>query len=48
MSVFSSDILTMEIIIKLIIAAILSLIIGCERELKGKPIGLKTSLVIAT
>lgn len=48
MSVFSSDILTMEIIIKLIFAAILSLIIGFERELKGKPIGLKTSLVIAT
>jgi len=37
-----------EIIIKLIIAATLSLIIGIERELKKKPVGLKTSLVIAT
>lgn len=30
------------------IAAALSLIIGIERELKKKPVGLKTSLVIAT
>lgn len=30
------------------IAATLSLIIGIERELKKKPVGLKTSLVIAT
>lgn len=37
-----------EIVIKLIIAATLSLIIGIERELKKKPVGLKTSLVIAT
>ncbi|MFC7687826.1 MgtC/SapB family protein [Ureibacillus sp. GCM10028918] len=40
--------LSYEIIIKLIIAATLSLIIGIERELKKKPVGLKTSLVIAT
>lgn len=37
-----------EIIVKLIVAATLSLIIGIERELKKKPVGLKTSLVIAT
>lgn len=39
---------TWEIVIKLIIAGGLSLIIGIERELKKKPVGLKTSLVIAT
>jgi putative Mg2+ transporter-C (MgtC) family protein len=37
-----------EIIFKLTFAAVLSLIIGIERELKKKPIGLKTSIVIAT
>lgn len=37
-----------EVIFKLIFAATLSLIIGIERELKKKPVGLKTSLVIAT
>lgn len=37
-----------EIMFKLIFAALLSLIIGIERELKKKPIGLKTSIVIAT
>lgn len=37
-----------EDILKLIIAASLSLIIGIERELKKKPVGLKTSLVIST
>lgn len=37
-----------EILIKLGLAALLSLIIGLERELKKKPVGLKTSLVIAT
>lgn len=37
-----------EIIIKLCFAALLSLIIGIERELKKKPVGLKTSIVIAT
>lgn len=39
---------TNEISIKLLIAATLSLIIGIERELKKKPVGLKTSMVIAT
>lgn len=39
---------TYEDILKLIIAATLSLIIGIERELKKKPVGLKTSLVIST
>lgn len=39
---------TGEITIKLLIAATLSLIIGIERELKKKPVGLKTSMVIAT
>lgn len=33
--------------LKLIIATALSLIIGIERELKKKPVGLKTSMVIA-
>lgn len=37
-----------EVAFKLIIAATLSLVIGIERELKKKPVGLKTSLVIAT
>ncbi|HSO57419.1 MAG TPA: MgtC/SapB family protein [Paenisporosarcina sp.] len=37
-----------EILLKLGLAALLSLIIGIERELKKKPVGLKTSLVIAT
>lgn len=37
-----------EILVKLGLAALLSLIIGLERELKKKPVGLKTSLVIAT
>ncbi len=35
-----------DILIKLGISAILGLIIGLERELKRKPVGLKTSLVI--
>ncbi len=39
---------SMEILMKLAIAGGLSLIIGIERELKKKPVGLKTSLVIAT
>lgn len=42
------DHFTLEVLFKLCIAAILSLIIGIERELKKKPVGLKTSLVIAT
>lgn len=37
-----------DVIIKITIALALSLIIGIERELKKKPIGLKTSAVIAT
>lgn len=37
-----------ESLIKLSIALILSIIIGVEREIKKKPIGLKTSAVIAT
>ena len=42
------DALSLEVLTKLGIAATLSLIIGIERELKKKPVGLKTSLVIAT
>ena len=37
-----------EVLIKLVIALVLSLVIGVEREIKRKPIGLKTSAVIAT
>lgn len=48
MHIFSFDTLTIEVAVKLIFAATLSLIIGFERELKRKPVGLKTSLVIAT
>ncbi|MEJ9281591.1 MgtC/SapB family protein [Ureibacillus sp. FSL K6-0165] len=36
------------VLFKLAFAAMLSLIIGIERELKKKPVGLKTSLVIST
>ncbi|MBP3041753.1 MgtC/SapB family protein [Bacillaceae bacterium Marseille-Q3522] len=36
-----------EILIKLGVSAILGLVIGLERELKNKPVGLKTSLVIS-
>lgn len=36
-----------EILMKLCISAVLGLVIGLERELKRKPVGLKTSLVIA-
>lgn len=39
---------SLETFLKLIIAALLSLVIGLERELKRKPVGLKTSIVIAT
>jgi putative Mg2+ transporter-C (MgtC) family protein len=39
--------LEMEILLKLGISAGLGLIIGLERELKRKPVGLKTSLVIS-
>ncbi|MBO1914722.1 MgtC/SapB family protein, partial [Microvirga sp. 3-52] len=37
-----------EVLIKITLALLLSLIIGVEREIKKKPIGLKTSAVIAT
>ncbi|QTD42673.1 MgtC/SapB family protein [Sporosarcina sp. Te-1] len=37
-----------EVLIKLVLALGLSLIIGVEREIKKKPIGLKTSAVIST
>ena len=37
-----------EVLIKLTMALLLSLIIGVEREIKKKPIGLKTSAVIST
>lgn len=37
----------LDILIKLGITAILGLIIGLEREIKRKPVGLKTSLVIS-
>lgn len=36
-----------EMLIKLLISAVLGLTIGLERELKRKPLGLKTSLVIS-
>lgn len=36
-----------ELLIKLAVSALLGLIIGLERELKSKPLGLKTSLVIS-
>ncbi|MBX4383787.1 MgtC/SapB family protein, partial [Mycobacterium tuberculosis] len=39
--------LEMDVLIKLGISAVLGLIIGLERELKRKPVGLKTSLVIS-
>ncbi|MER1986834.1 MAG: MgtC/SapB family protein [Solibacillus sp.] len=48
MDAFIIDNHTIELLFKLGIAAVLSLIIGIERELKKKPVGLKTSLVIAT
>ncbi|PSL32893.1 putative Mg2+ transporter-C (MgtC) family protein [Planomicrobium soli] len=39
---------SLETFLKLVIAAVLSLVIGLERELKRKPVGLKTSIVIST
>lgn len=39
--------LELEILMKLGISAVLGLVIGIERELKRKPVGLKTSLVIS-
>lgn len=43
-----SNALYPDTLLKIIVALGLSLIIGIEREIKGKPIGLKTSAVIAT
>jgi len=37
----------LEILGKLVIAAVLGLIIGLEREMKHKPVGLKTCLIIS-
>lgn len=37
-----------DVLIKISLALVLSLVIGVEREIKKKPIGLKTSAVIAT
>ncbi|MDN7247194.1 MgtC/SapB family protein [Planococcus shenhongbingii] len=49
MDLFSSlEVFSLETFLKLFLAALLSLIIGLERELKRKPVGLKTSIVIAT
>lgn len=45
---FIEGIISLETVLKLCIASILSLMIGLERELKKKPVGLKTSLVIAS
>lgn len=36
-----------EMLLRLVIAAVLGLVIGLEREFKGKPLGLKTCLVIS-
>lgn len=41
------EMIDMELLIKLCISAALGLVIGLERELKRKPLGLKTSLVIS-
>lgn len=48
MNTLMENMITLEVVLKLVIAATLSLVIGIERELKKKPVGLKTSLVIAT
>jgi putative Mg2+ transporter-C (MgtC) family protein len=42
-----TDIIDSETLIRLGISAFLGLVIGLERELKRKPVGLKTSLVIS-
>jgi putative Mg2+ transporter-C (MgtC) family protein len=47
MDVKSMENIDYDILLKLGISAILGLIIGLERELKRKPVGLKTSLVIS-
>ncbi|WP_100332095.1 MgtC/SapB family protein [Bacillus xiapuensis] len=36
-----------DVLLKLVLSAIVGLVIGLERELKRKPVGLKTSLVIS-
>ncbi|WP_062350575.1 MgtC/SapB family protein [Bacillus kwashiorkori] len=41
------DYIEMEILIKLGVSALLGMIIGLEREIKRKPVGLKTCLVIS-
>ncbi|MDS9472813.1 MgtC/SapB family protein [Sporosarcina pasteurii] len=43
-----SETIYLDALMKIIIALALSLIIGVEREIKKKPIGFKTSAVIAT
>ncbi|BDH62695.1 methyltransferase [Lysinibacillus sp. PLM2] len=48
MTFYIFDSFSLDELIKLSVAAFLSLIIGIERELKKKPVGLKTSLVIST
>lgn len=45
---FLNDVLYTETLLKIVIALGLSLIIGVEREIKKKPIGFKTSAIIAT
>ena len=44
---FKMSSVDMQILIKLGVSAVFGLIIGLERELKRKPVGLKTSLVIS-
>ncbi|OMF34619.1 hypothetical protein BK133_12205 [Paenibacillus sp. FSL H8-0548] len=46
MDTISVYLVDMEVIIRLAIAMVLGLVLGMERELKRKPAGLKTSLVI--
>jgi putative Mg2+ transporter-C (MgtC) family protein len=36
-----------EVLLKLTFAALAGLVIGFERELKGKPLGLKTCLIVS-
>ncbi|WP_424237816.1 MgtC/SapB family protein [Bhargavaea ginsengi] len=45
---FNSPFLETGVLFKLGFSGLLSLVIGIERELKRKPVGLKTSVVIAT
>lgn len=48
MAEFISNVIYTETLLKIVIALGLSLIIGVEREIKKKPIGFKTSAIIAT